>query len=61
MAEGTPWDPASFRAAVRDLAATDGTLPALIKLTRQELPAHQLPLVQRQLGVPFLGSFLAGQ
>lgn len=56
VAEGTPWDPDAFGAAVRDVAATDGTLPALLKLTRQQLPRHHLALVRRQLGVPFLGS-----
>jgi hypothetical protein len=45
----------------RSQAATDGTLPALMKLARQGLPAHHSPLVQRRLGVPFLGNLVAGQ
>lgn len=58
VAEGTPWDPEAFGAAVLDVAATDGTLPALLKLARQRTQSHHLALVQRQLGVPFLGSMV---
>lgn len=58
LAPGTPWDPAAFRAAVGDLAATDGTLPAMLALARRQLPGHHLALVQRQLGVPHLGQRL---
>jgi hypothetical protein len=60
VAEGTPWDPEAFGAAVRDVAATDGTLPSLMKLTREQLPHQHLALVRRQLGVPFLGAALGG-
>ena len=58
VAEGTPWDPDTFGAAVLDVAATDGTLPSLLALTRQQIPKHHLALVRRQLGVPFLGAML---
>ena len=59
VAEGTPWDPEAFGAAVRDVAATDGSLPALFSLSRQQVQSHHLALVQRQLGVPFLGNLVA--
>ena len=61
VAEGTPWDPEAFGTGVRDVAATDGTLPASVKLTRQRTQSHHLALVQRQLGVPFLGSMVADE
>lgn len=61
VAPGTPWDPAAFGSAVRDVAATDGTLQGLLRLTRQKTQSHQLALVQRQLGVPFLGNLVAGE
>ncbi|WP_194914367.1 serine hydrolase domain-containing protein [Catenulispora rubra] len=61
VAEGTPWDPEAFGAAVRDVAATDGTITGLLTLTRRQMPGHHLDLVKRQLGVPFLGSAVAGK
>ena len=61
VAEGTPWDPAAFRSGVEAVAATDGTLAGLMKLSGRELPAHQVALVQRQIGVPFFGNLVAGK
>jgi CubicO group peptidase (beta-lactamase class C family) len=58
VAPGTPWDPASFQDGVRDVAATDGTLPALMATAGRELPPHHAALVLRQLGVPFLADRL---
>jgi Beta-lactamase len=57
---GTPWDPESFRSALRDLSATDGTLPGLLGLVRREMPQHHYALLERQLGVPYLSKTMAG-
>jgi hypothetical protein len=59
VADGTPWDGAAFRSGVRAAAETDGTLPGLMTLTGRNLPAHHMALVQRQLGVPFLGNMVS--
>lgn len=48
-------DRAAFQRGMADLAATDGTLPALSALSSRELPEHQVDLLKRQLGVPKLG------
>ncbi|WP_153030228.1 hypothetical protein [Amycolatopsis sp. YIM 10] len=56
---GTHWDPTAFRAAVHDLAGTDGTLPALAELAGRQLPHHHAALLQRQLGVPHLDKLLS--
>ncbi|WP_163505825.1 serine hydrolase domain-containing protein [Fodinicola acaciae] len=45
----------AFRQGMVDLVATDGTLPALVELSRRELPDHEIDVLKRQLGVPKLG------
>jgi hypothetical protein len=50
-----PGDREAFQRGMADLAATAGTLPALVELSRRELPEHQVDLLKRQLGVPKLG------
>ncbi|WP_194896667.1 serine hydrolase domain-containing protein [Catenulispora pinisilvae] len=61
VAAGTPWDAAAFRSGIGDVAAADGTLAGMKKLMGQNLPAHHLAVVQRQLGVPFLGNMVSGK
>ncbi|HKT02785.1 MAG TPA: serine hydrolase domain-containing protein [Rugosimonospora sp.] len=52
---GTPWDPDAFRAGLRDAGATGGSLPGMIRLARREIPDHERELLQRQLGLPWMG------
>jgi hypothetical protein len=54
-APGTPCDPEAFGLGVRHVAQSDGTLPALVRLVRRELPDHEREVLQYQLGVPKLG------
>jgi CubicO group peptidase (beta-lactamase class C family) len=51
---GTPWDPEAFRAAMRDVAATSGTMSDLVRVARRNVPDHHLSLLQHQLGMPRL-------
>ncbi|MEN3307328.1 MAG: hypothetical protein V7603_3530 [Micromonosporaceae bacterium] len=55
VAPGTPWDPAAFRLGMRHVGESDGSLGALVRLARRELPDHEREVLQRQLGVPRLG------
>ena len=59
IAAETPWDPTAFQAAIRDLAATDGTAKAMVELFHRRQPRDHAALLQRQLGVPHLEGLLS--
>jgi CubicO group peptidase (beta-lactamase class C family) len=51
---GTPWDPAAFRLALREVDATGGTMADVIALANRRLANHHLGLLQHQIGMPRL-------
>ncbi|AQZ68475.1 Beta-lactamase class C and other penicillin binding proteins [[Actinomadura] parvosata subsp. kistnae] len=54
-----PWDPEAFREAVGQVRLTASPLVDGVATMRRELPAHELALLARQLGVPGLVTQLA--
>lgn len=61
VAPGVPWDARAFREAAGQVRMTDHPLRDNAELVRRELPAHELELLKRQLGVPGLGAFWQGE
>jgi CubicO group peptidase (beta-lactamase class C family) len=55
---GTPWDPAAFKAALRDYPIA--SIGEAMGYARDRLPRHLQDLVTSQLGVPWLGRLAAG-
>jgi len=51
---GVPWDPHAFVAAVREVGAVEGGLPAVADVWRSSIPTSMRDLLSRQLGVPGL-------
>jgi len=53
-AAGTPWDPDTFQAAMRDIAAAAGAIADMVHVGNRNLAHHHVGLLQHQLGVPRL-------